>query len=95
MNGRWMKSGGGKHNAEFWKFFAILGMLFGAVMTLVSLFFKKKNDEYRDALIELSERFPGEEGTEGRRESWQSAHAPANRKTVEERLAEQRIQEEM
>ena len=105
MNMNWMKHENWPYTCKkeravsLWKVFGVLGLLFGAVMALVSLCLKQKNDEYRDALIDLSERFPGEEDAEpdttARREDWQSAHAPSNRKTVEERLADQRIQEGM
>ena len=82
-----------------WKVLGVFGLLLSAVMAVIAWGMKKKNEEYRDALIRLSDQLPEEEwnasDAKQRRESWQSAHAPDNRKTVEERLEDQRIREGM
>ena len=44
-----------------WMLFGLLGLALGLLMTLTALCLQKKNREYRDALIDLSERLPGEE----------------------------------
>lgn len=90
----WLCSGRKSGGALFWKLLSVLGILAAGVFALISLSLKRKNDQYRDMLIDMSESLPDEEETEAEnRRRWQSAHAPANRKTVEERLADQRVQE--
>ncbi len=71
-----------------------MGALFGMAMTVVSLCLREKNKRYRDALIAVSEQLPQESDAKMRRAAWQSHHAPAKRVTVEERLENQRIDEE-
>lgn len=75
---------------------AIAGFMFGVGASFTAYITKKKNDEYRDALIEMSDMLPDEYETEAqvRRNSWQSSHSPEKRKTAEERLKGQRINEE-
>ena len=82
-------------DSRFWKMLSLFWFLLAGCFAALSFILKQKNDEYRDALIEMSDILPpeGEEAAELRRKDWQSAHAPANRKTVEERLEEQRVQE--
>lgn len=46
----------------FWKLLSILGILAAAFFALVSLGLKEKNDQYRDALISMSEDLPADEG---------------------------------
>lgn len=84
-----------KDTALGWKLLSAAGLLLSAVLAVIGLCLKKKNDIYLDALIDLSDQLPEDEedDSEARRSRWQSAHAPANRKTVEERLADQRGQE--
>ncbi len=86
---------GRKDGSGFWKMLSFFWFLLAGGFAVLSFFLKQKNEEYRDALIEMSDILPpeGEEAADLRRKNWQSAHAPANRKTVEERLEEQRIQE--
>ena len=84
------------NSSWLWKLLTLLGFMALGMMALLNLCLKKKNDEYRDALIDMSEQIPYEdegEEDEQRRKEWHSAHAPFNRKTVEERLADQRVQE--
>lgn len=81
-------------NDNWWKIFGILGVLFGIMMTVVSLCLREKNKRYRDALISMSEQLPEEEDRKTRRATWRSHHAPKNRITVEERLENQRVDEE-
>ena len=76
----------------FWKAFGALGILFGLAMAIVSVMLKKKNDEYLEALIDLSDNICEDDISD--KEKWQSAHSPNRRRTVEERLSEQRIVEE-
>lgn len=76
----------------FWKAFGALGILFGLSMAIVSVMLKKKNDEYLEALIDLSDNFCEDDISD--KDAWQSSHSPSRRKTVEERLSEQRIIEE-
>lgn len=73
---------------------ATLGFLFGAGATAVAYIIKKKNDEYREALIDMSDIMPGAPDEQTRRDNWRSSHSPENRKSVEERLEDQRIKEE-
>ncbi len=81
---------GRKGEATTWKVLGVLGLLAAGVFAFLSFCLKRKSDRYRDALIDLSDQIPDDED---RRNQWQSAHAPANRKTVEERLTEQRVYE--
>lgn len=81
-------------NDGWWKVFGALGVLFGVVMTVVSFCLRQKNKKYRDALISLSDQLPVEETADARRAAWRSSHAPAKRVTVEERLENQRVDEE-
>ncbi len=83
-----------KHKRGIGGLFGTAGVLFGLGMGGGALSLKQKNDRYRDALIDLSDQFPKEVSATQRRQEWESANAPANRKTVEERLADQRTQEE-
>ncbi len=90
----WFCSEGKGGSAFFWKLLGILGFLASGFFALLSFSLKQKNDRYRDMLISMSDQLPDEAEVEAEsRRRWQSAHAPANRKTVEERLAEQRVQE--
>lgn len=83
-----------KKNDGWWKAFGALGILFGIAMTVVSFCLRQKNKKYRDALISLSDQLPEEETADARRAAWRSSHAPAKRVTVEERLENQRVEEE-
>lgn len=90
----WICSGGKSSNATLWKVLSVLGFLAAAFFAFVSLCMKKKNDQYRDMMIAMSDEIPDEEEIEiETSRQWHRAYAPANRKTVEERLADQRIQE--
>ena len=78
----------------FWKALSVLGILAAGIFAFISFCLKKKNDQYRDLLISMSDEIPGDEELEEENERrWHRAHAPANRKTVEERLCDQRVQE--
>ncbi len=85
---------GNRNHDGWWKVFGILGMLLGLVMTAAMFLLREKNKKYRDALIAMSDQFPETEDAATRRAAWQSSHAPANRVTVEERLENQRVEEE-
>ena len=82
-----------RESAAVWKIFSLIGMVFSVAFAILALILKKKNDVYMKALIDLSDQLPEEDDADSRSE-WQSAHAPANQKTVEERLSEQRLHEE-
>lgn len=75
-----------------WMLLGFLGLVFGLLMGLLSLSVQKKNREYRDALIHLSERFPVPEDNEpdetAHRRERQSAQPPHIRKTAEEEIAD-------
>ncbi len=100
MRRKWMDDDGiccfeRKEDNRFWKMLSLFWFLLAGSFALLSFCLKRKNDKYRDALIDMSEHLPMDdiEAAEYRKKNWQSAHAPANRKTVEERLEDQRIQE--
>ncbi|MBR5152720.1 MAG: hypothetical protein IKW60_04240 [Clostridia bacterium] len=82
-----------RNHDGWWKVFGVLGFLIGIGMAIFSYLLYRKNQQYRDALISVSDQFP-DEGQQARRAAWQSHHAPANQKTTEERLETQRIKEE-
>ena len=82
-----------RESAAVWKIFSLIGMVFSVAFAILALILKRKNDVYMKALIDLSDQLPEEDDADSRSE-WQSAHAPANQKTVEERLSEQRLHEE-
>ncbi len=83
----------GKCKCTIWKILGIFGTLFGILMGLCALFTAQKNQEYKDALIDLSDSFP-EPDSEARKQDWQASNAPENRKTTEERLKDNRITED-
>lgn len=47
-----------RNESNFWKVIAAMGILIGVVMSIFAFTIKKKNDEYRDMLINLSEDLP-------------------------------------
>lgn len=82
-----------------WKFVAVVLFLAFVASAAAVVALKFKNDQYRDAIIKMSEELPNtpeqeEELSELRRREWSRAHAPANRKSDEERMADNRIVEE-
>ena len=83
-----------RESAAVWKIFSLIGMAFSVAFAILALILKRKNDVYMKALIDLSDQLPEEEDDTDSRSEWQSAHAPANQRTVEERLSEQRLHEE-
>lgn len=91
-----------RESAAVWKIFSLIGMVFSVTFAILALILKRKNDVYMKALIDLSDQLPEEEDDADSceeddadsRSEWQSAHAPANQRTVEERLSEQRLHEE-
>ena len=90
----WLCSGERHGKVTFWKMLSALGFLMAGLFAFISFCLKKKNDQYRDMMIAMSDEIPDEEEMEiESSRQWHRAHAPANRKTVEERLAEQRVQE--
>ncbi len=81
-----------------WKLVAIILFFAFVGMTVSAFLLKRKNDEYRDALIEESQNFPNTpeqelELKEIRKREWRRKHALKNRKTTEEIMAENRIEE--
>ena len=83
-----------RESAAVLKIFSLIGMVFSVAFAILALILKRKNDVYMKALIDLSDQLPEEEDDTDSRSEWQSAHAPANQRTVEERLSEQRLHEE-
>ena len=83
-----------RESAAVWKIFSLIGMAFSVAFAILALILKRKNDVYMKALIDLSDQLPEDEDDTDSRSEWQSAHAPANQRTVEERLSEQRLHEE-
>ncbi len=82
-----------------WKFIAGVIFILLIIMSVAAVAYKLRCDKYRDALIDVSERFPNtpeqeEELARIRREEWSKSHAPANQKTDEERMEENRVVEE-
>lgn len=83
-----------------WKLIAAILFVALAATAVAAFMLKIKNNQYRDLLIEDSERFEAtpeqeEEMAEIRRREWSRAHSMANKKTTEERLEENRIIEEV
>ncbi len=82
-----------------WKLISAILFIALAATAVSAFILKIKNKEYRDLLIEDSERFEAtpeqeEEMAEIRRREWGRAHSMANKKTIEERLEDNRITEE-
>lgn len=69
----------------------LASLLFGAGMATLAYLEKKKNNEYLDALIDMSDMIADDDNI---KENWHSSNSPENRKTTEERLADNRIKEE-
>lgn len=88
-----MKKGG------IWKLAAVIFFFAFIAMAMASLCLKKKNKEYCDTIVTMSENFPNTEEQEEklseiRKRKWSKAHSLFNRKSDEERIAENRIIEE-
>ncbi len=82
-----------------WKVVSAIFFLAFVGTAVTAFMYKKKSDNYRDTLIEISEQIPNtdeqeEELAEIRRREWSRANAPQNRVSDEERIAENRITEE-
>lgn len=82
-----------------WKFIAAIFFLAFMVMTINALCLKRKNREYCEKIVEMSDNFSNtaeqeEKLTEIRKRKWGKAHSLFNRKPDEERLADNRIIEE-
>ncbi len=82
-----------------WKLISVILFIALAATAVAAFMLKIKNKQYRDLLIEDSERFEAtpeqeEEMAEIRRREWSRGHSMANRKTTEERLEDNRITEE-
>lgn len=81
------------------RFITALALAGMAAATAVAVVTHKKNKEYKEKIIELSGNIPNTPEQEAeleeiRKREWAAANAPANRKTDEERLEENRINEE-
>ena len=86
------KCGGGKLVTAF----VLAGM---AAATAFAVVTHMQNKKYKEKIIELSNNIPNTPEQEAeleeiRKREWAAANAPANRKTDEERLEENRINEE-
>lgn len=76
--------------------FSFAGMLAMAVYALLT---RHQNKKYKEKIIEMSENFPiapeqEAELAEIRQREWAAACSPSNRKTTEERIADNRVYEE-
>lgn len=81
------------------KFVTALALAGMAAATAVAVVTHMQNKKYKEKIIELSNSIPNTPEQEAeleeiRKREWASANAPANRKTDEERLEENRINEE-
>lgn len=82
-----------------WKLLALIFFMAFIGTSVAAILLKRRNDKYKDALVEISEQIPvtfeqEEELAEIRKREWSRANSPANRKTDEERIAENRVTEE-
>lgn len=85
---------------SLWRLAAAVSAVAAVLAAVCALVTKLQNCKYKEKLIELSEQFPntpeqGAELEEIRKREWAAAHSPSNRRTTEERLAENRVTEEM
>lgn len=82
-----------------WKLVAAVFFVAFTLMSASAYLLKKKNKQYRDKIVEMSEDFPvsdeqKEELAKIRQREWSKANSPANRVTDEERLSDNRVEEE-
>ena len=89
-----------ERRGSFWRCAAAISAVVAALAAICALVTKLQNLKYKEKLIELSERFPNTPEQEAeleeiRKREWAAAHSPSNRRTTEERLAENRVTEEM
>ncbi|MGN0178178.1 MAG: hypothetical protein ACI4DY_01885 [Monoglobaceae bacterium] len=81
------------------KFVTALALAGMAAATAFAVVTHMQNKKYKEKIIELSNSIPNTPEQEAeleeiRKREWAAANAPANRKTDEERLEENRINEE-
>lgn len=81
------------------KFVTALALAGMAAATAFAVVTHMQNKKYKEKIIELSNNIPNTPEQEAeleeiRKREWAAANAPANRKTDEERLEENRINEE-
>ncbi len=82
-----------------WKLLAIVFFLAFVAMTVKVIMLKKRNREYCDMIVDLSDVFENtreqeEELSEIRKRESDKENSMANRRTVEERLQDNRVTEE-
>ena len=82
-----------------WKFLAIIFFMAFIAMTVKAIILKKRNKEYCDMIVDLSDvyettREQEEELAEIRKRESQKKNSMTERKTVEERLEDNRVTEE-
>ncbi len=85
---------------SLWRLAAAVSAVAAVLAAVCALVTKLQNCKYKEKLIELSEQFPNTPEQEAeleeiRKREWAAAHSPSNRRTTEERLAENRVTEEM
>lgn len=89
-----------EHRNSLWRLAAAVSAVAAVLAAVCALVTKLQNCKYKEKLIELSEQFPNTPEQEAeleeiRKREWAAAHSPSNRRTTEERLAENRVTEEM
>lgn len=80
-----------KMNNKILKILSAVAVGLSVAVTIANIFLSLKNKAYKDALIDLSEQFPEDDGTNEKEERWRKAHSNQNRSTVEERLDNNRV----
>lgn len=79
-----------------WKIISAVALTFGIVMSVLAFLLKKKNNEYRNVIIDMSDDFSDDELEAcRRREEWRKNQSRQNRQPVEKQLEERRVDEEV
>lgn len=89
----------GKKESGIWKAVSAVLFVVAALSAVSAFLLKLQNHKYRDKIIELSHNIPNTPEQEAeleeiRKREWSRANAPANNQTAEERMAENRVDEE-
>lgn len=89
-----------ERRGSFWRLAAGVSAVVAILAAACAFLTKLKNIKYKEKLIELSKQLPNTPEQEAeleeiRKREWAAAHSPSNRRTTEERLAENRVTEEM
>lgn len=79
-----------------WQIISAVALTFGIFMSVLVFLLKKKNNEYRNVIIDMSDDFSDDELEAcRRREEWRKNHSRQNRQPVEKQLEERRVDEEV